>query len=206
VVQAQRNYKSIGLSRGDRATVVGEESGKLHLQRTDGQIFTWQPATAASVSVYRSAEREFAVGDQIRVTANDYSRGTLNGDVFTVANIDPSGSLITLRADDGRVVTLPTSEPAHIDHGYCTTVHAAQGRTVDRVIIDADTHSATSHEASFYVAISRARTEAWIYTDDRESLPAAMGREDHKASALDIERYLHSEHYLFDTKERSDGT
>lgn len=190
VVEALRNYKSIGLRRGDQATVVGEEPGKLQLRRADGQIVAWRPATAANMSVYRLAEREFAAGDHIRVTANDYSRGMLNGDVFTVVKIDPSPSpsLITLRADDGRIVTLPTSEPAHIEHGYCTTVHAAQGRTVDRVIIDADTRSATSHEASFYVAISRARTEAWIYTDDRDSLPAAMGREDHKSNALDIER------------------
>jgi ATP-dependent exoDNAse (exonuclease V) alpha subunit len=188
VVEALRNYKSIGLRRGDQATVVGEEPGKLQLRRADGLIVAWRPATAANMSVYRLAEREFAAGDHIRVTANDYSRGMLNGDAFTVVMIDPSRSLIALRADDGRTVTLPTSEPAHIEHGYCTTVHAAQGRTVDRVIIDADTRSATAHEASFYVAISRARTEAWIYTDDRESLPAAMSREDHKSNALDIER------------------
>jgi conjugative relaxase-like TrwC/TraI family protein len=188
VVEALRSYKSIGLSRGDRATVVGQEPGRLRLQRTDGSIFTWRPVTTPSVTVYRLAEREFAAGDQIRVTANDYNRGMLNGDVFTVVNIDPSRFLITLRADDGRTLALPTSEPVHIEHGYCTTVHAAQGRTVDRVIVDADTRSATSHEASFYVAISRARNEAWIYTDDRESLPAAMSREDHKSNALDIER------------------
>jgi hypothetical protein len=35
-------------------------------------------------------------------------------------------------------------------------VHAAQRQTCEQVFIDADANSLTSHQASFYAAISRA--------------------------------------------------
>lgn len=40
----------------------------------------------------------------------------------------------------------------------------------------------------YYVAISRTRQEARIYTDDRARLPASMAREHAKHAALDLER------------------
>lgn len=73
-----------------------------------------------------------------------------------------------------------------LDHGYCLTVHAAQGQTCERVLVEADTKSLTSNESSYYVGISRARESATIYTDDRETLPEALSRSDTKSAALDI--------------------
>jgi len=40
----------------------------------------------------------------------------------------------------------------------------------------------------YYVAISRPRFEASIYTDDRGRLPAAISREQPKYAALDLAR------------------
>jgi ATP-dependent exoDNAse (exonuclease V) alpha subunit len=44
----------------------------------------------------------------------------------------------------------------------------------------------TANENTFYVAISRARHHAQIYTDDRELLPLAMSREIENEAALDV--------------------
>ena len=55
-----------------------------------------------------------------------------------------------------------------------------------RVLIEADTHSLTSNQNTFYVAISRARHHAQIYTDDRDMLPLAMGRQHENTAALDV--------------------
>ena len=40
----------------------------------------------------------------------------------------------------------------------------------------------------YYVAISRARQEARIYTDDRSKLPLAVAREHAKHAAMELER------------------
>ena len=74
----------------------------------------------------------------------------------------------------------------HLEHGYCNTVLAAQGQTCERILIDADSTSLTANESSHYVAISRARLEATIYTDDRDMLPVAVTCEDVKHAALDL--------------------
>lgn len=58
----------------------------------------------------------------------------------------------------------------------------------ERVLIEADTKSLTSAQDNYYVAISRARHEVKIYTNDREKLPEAMSRENVKETALEISR------------------
>ncbi|WP_041450442.1 hypothetical protein [Anaeromyxobacter dehalogenans] len=60
--------------------------------------------------------------------------------------------------------------------------------TAERVLIDATTRSRTTSQEVYYVAISRARLEARIYTDDIARLPAAVTREHAKYAALDLER------------------
>jgi len=60
--------------------------------------------------------------------------------------------------------------------------------TADRIFIDAATHSRTTTKDVYYVAISRARLEARIYTNEVEKLPQAIARGAHKHAALDLER------------------
>src|SRR5581483_593960 len=60
--------------------------------------------------------------------------------------------------------------------------------TTDRMMVDLDTRSLTTGKDLYYVAISRARYEATIYTNSRQELPAAISREAVKTAALDIQR------------------
>ena len=133
-----------------------------------------------------------SVGDSIRLTANDYAQGILNGDRATVTSIDNENQKITLTKTDGQLITLDSSKPLHLDHGYCSTVHSAQGQTAQRVLIDADAYSAATNESGYYVAISRARESVKIYTDDKSMLPESISRENTKSAALDIAKPEHS--------------
>ncbi|MDE0704274.1 MAG: hypothetical protein OXH59_11175, partial [Rhodospirillaceae bacterium] len=68
----------------------------------------------------------------------------------------------------------------HLDHAWASTVHAFQGRTVDRVIAAMEArHRHLTTQKSFYVEISRARDRAELVTDDakalREQLEAVTG-------------------------------
>lgn len=121
----------------------------------------------------------------VRITRNDAARDLANGDRFTVAAVTPTS--LTL-SNGKRDVELPTHRPLHLDHTYATTVHASQGTTADRVLIDATTKSRNTAKDVYHVAISRAQLEARIYTDDRSKLPAAVGRDHVKHAALDLER------------------
>jgi hypothetical protein len=72
-------------------------------------------------------------------------------------------------------------------HGYAITSQAAQGKTVDRVFVGISSMSfpAASREG-FYVAASRGREMARIYTDDRSSLLDAITQTDDRLSATEF--------------------
>ena len=185
-IQTQKAYVSLGLDRGDLARVVERNAGLVTLERTDGKYVNWRPAVQTNMTAYRSEERELTVGDVVRLTANDHGQGLVNGERATVYAIDAMQQAVTLARADGSRITLDADKPLHLDHGYCQTVHSAQGQTADRVLIEADTRRVTTNESSYYVAISRARESATIYTDDRSLLPEAFSRADEKAAALDV--------------------
>ena len=186
VVQAEVNYPSLGLERGEFARVVGRKNHRILLERAGGGQMAWRPAAARQLTTYVPETRKLAIGDLVRVTANDHQRGLINGDLGKVIALDSKRRSLTLALPDGRTVILNGTKPLMLDYGYCSTVHAAQGKTCEQVLIEADSHSLTANQNSFYVAISRARQTAWIYTDDREMLPLAMSREYEKSSALEL--------------------
>ena len=81
-----------------------------------------------------------------------------------------------MRLDNGKELSVASDRLRHIDHGYASTSHSAQGATVDRVIVDIDTRLSPElvNRKQFYVSISRARNALTIYTDDRSRLCCAV--------------------------------
>lgn len=186
LVLAEADFPSLELKRGEIATVVERMDSCIVLECAHGSRVRWQPALATKLSAYVPVKRTLTVGDLVRVTANDRARGLVNGDMARVLAIASEGQTLTLQMNDGRTVTLDGQRPLALDYGYCSTVHASQGQTCDRVMIEADAHSLTASVNTFYVAISRARHHAQIYTDDREMLPLAMSRQIENLAALDV--------------------
>jgi hypothetical protein len=186
LVMAETDYPSLGMKPGETAFVVERRESCIILERNDGTRMQWQPALATKLTSYLPVKRPLAVGDLVRVTVNDRTRRMVNGDLAHVSDIETGGKAVKLRFHDGRTVVLDGSRPLALDYGYCSTVHASQGQTCDRVLIEADAHSLTAGASTFYVAISRARYNAHIYTDDRELLPFAMDRKFEAEAALDV--------------------
>nr|MBA3716301.1 ATP-binding domain-containing protein [Pyrinomonadaceae bacterium] len=75
----------------------------------------------------------------------------------------------------------------HIDHGYAVTSYSSQGETVDRVIINANTSEpdVLLNQRMSYVAVSRAREDAKIYTNSEAELGEALDRQVDKQMALE---------------------
>jgi conjugative relaxase-like TrwC/TraI family protein len=185
VIQPEQDYKS-GLQRGEIYIVVDTGPGnRLTVTDKDERKITFSPAQHTKISVYQPERAELSVGDTVRVTRNNAALDLANGERFKVAAVEPGK--VTLEAG-GRRVELQADKPLHLDHAYATTVHSAQGLTADRVLIDTETYSRTTAKDVYYVAISRARQEARIYTNDIRTLPDAIARENPKHAALDLTR------------------
>ena len=86
-----------------------------------------------------------------------------NGDVWTVSAAHPDGSLTVTRVDGDRSVVLPARYVAeHVELAYATTVHRAQGRTVDSA--HAFVSPTTTREV-LYVALTRGSEANHLYVD-----------------------------------------
>ena len=80
-------------------------------------------------------------------------------------------------------------QQCHLDHGYAITSHSSQGQTSERVLIHADTehtHPDLLNSRMAYVAVSRARREAKIFTNSREEMIEALCHEVSQQSAFQV--------------------
>ncbi len=211
VVAFHRQYKSLGVAKGDERRVAGvdQRKGIVTLEGPEGKSVQWRPrhvgARRGAVEVYRTERMELRAGDRVRWTRNDDGLRLVNSDTAEVAAV--RGDRVTFRLGDGRTLELGRDDPQlrHLDHAWASTVHAFQGRTVDNVIAVMEArHPRLSTQKSFHVEISRARHKAELVTDDakalRETLEAVTGE---RVSAL--EGIGAAEKTLSGEKARGDG-
>lgn len=195
IVRFTRDYAAKGVSRGEplRITSVDSDRNRVTLAGPDGATIDWHPRQwgAGQVQAYAPRTMDLREGDRIQFTRNDGAMGRTNGLLGTVTGIDPDQSRATLQLANGREQHLDLANPrdAHIRHAYVQTAHAAQGQTAERVLIHANSRSANLvDQKMLYVALSRAKSEAVIVTDDRERLVAAIyERAGEKQTALEAD-------------------
>jgi ABC-type oligopeptide transport system ATPase subunit len=166
-----------GFSKHDMGTVVAKDWKGLTLERSDGSRSFFDPKERGHFDVGLSRALPVAAGEKLLVRSN-FAPGRLkNGDLVTVDEVKNDGSLV-LR--DGRTI------PVHFrqfTHGYATTSHAAQGKTVDHgILVLGEKGCQAANLQQAYVSNSRFRQSQTIFTSDKQ---AAF-----KAMATDVERTL----------------
>jgi conjugative relaxase-like TrwC/TraI family protein len=188
VIRYTKGSRAIGVEAGEYAHVTGVDTDQnlLTVQRGDGEQITYDPRRLQGVNGYREAEREFSAGDRIQFTAPYKDEHIANRQLGTIEQIDAEGNL-QIRLDSGREVDLNLRNHPHLDYGYTVTSHSGQGTTADRVLVHVDTENA--HEQLInsrlaYVAVSRGRYDAQIFTNDAEQLGNDLSHDVSKYSAI----------------------
>jgi len=189
VVRYSKGSHAIGISAGEYATVehADRERNLLTVERENGEHVTYDPRRLQGVTVYRESERDFSEGDRVQFTAPDKERHVANRELGTIESIDEHGNA-QIRMDSGREVRLSLEDHPHLDHGYAVTSHSSQGATADRVLIHVDSEQTGEQLVNSrlaYVAVSRARYDAQIYTNDAGNLGHALSREVSHAAAVE---------------------
>ena len=169
LVQFQQNAK--GFQKGARLVVNTAGTIPTHL--------------ANRYEVYRPMSIQLAVGDRIRVTAGGKSKDgkhrLSNGSLLTIEGFTRRGDIVV---DHGRVID---RDFGHFTHGYVMTSHASQGATVDNVLVAISSQSVpATDQRTAYVAMTRGRDQALVFTDNRNELLRAIGREDQALSATEL--------------------
>ena len=105
---------------------------------------------------------EIARGDRIIFTRNDYTLDVRNGQRAMVSQVTPSGE-IDVVLDNGEIKKINLEEYKHMEYGWASTTHKAQGATVDRAIVYGFANESMASSQATYVQISRAREETRLY-------------------------------------------
>ena len=181
IVRFNRDYTAKAVRRGDALSIVGidTERGRIALAGQDGRSIDWHPRQwgAGKAEVFEAKSMELRAGDRVQFTRNDREAGRINGLGGTVTGIDPATNQATVKLANGREQRLDLTDPrdTHLRHAYVQTAYAAQGQTAERVLIHADSRSTNLvDQKMLYVALSRAKGEAVVVTDDRERLARAI--------------------------------
>jgi hypothetical protein len=121
-------------------------------------------------------DRRFQTGDRIVLLRNDHGHTDLdtgracwvdNGTIATITTIHPDDQL-DIELTNGRRIRLTATyiHAGHIDHGYATTIHKAQGLTCDDMML---VGPLGLYREAAYVAMSRARHSSHIYATSRQA-------------------------------------
>ena len=165
---------------GETVEVVESHGRQLVVRGTNQREHLFSPSRSpSSFEVGERREIGVAAGDVLLLRAN--APGLVNGERVEVKSVQRERITLT----DGRV--LP-SDYRTFSHGYAVTSHAAQGKTVDEVMVVASSRSfAAVSQEQFYVSISRARERARIYTDDAELLGRRVEDTHTRKAAIELE-------------------
>ena len=179
-----------GCRQDDVCIVTAAGDGKVTLATPGGER-SFRPSgnSAWWCRLHDTEEIEIRAGDRIRWTRNRKASrgrpGLVNGGEADVVAVERSR--VRFRDPDGRGLSLARDDVQlrHLDHAYCTTVHAAQGATARSAIAVLESAGAVD-QALFHVELSRASEEFLLLTDDREGLVEALeGRPGQDRGALE---------------------
>lgn len=188
ILQPERDYKTGNLRQTEMYRVIGlapDKSNDLVVEHViTGERTQFNPGRAAKLSVYEPVQAELSAGDWVRITRNNAKLDLVNGGRFEVLAVTPT--TVTIGGNGRRLTLDAATGPLHLDRAYATTSHSAQGLTCDRALINAESFSRTTQRDVYYVAISRARHQTEIYTNDASELAGVVDRLEEKTAALDI--------------------
>jgi hypothetical protein len=196
VVRYTRGSKTHGIKKGEYARVEGanERENLVRVKRENGGHVSYDPRRLHGVTLYRETERGFSQGDRVQFTAPDREQHIANRELGTIEKIDDSGNL-QIRLESGRTVGFNVKDNPHLDYGYAVTSHSSQGQTADRVLIHIDTEQVGEklvNRRLAYVAVSRGRYDAQVYTNDTGHLAEQLSRDVSHRNAMEPSRESNS--------------
>jgi conjugative relaxase-like TrwC/TraI family protein len=168
-----------GFDKNESVSVVAVESDAVKVQRTDGTEMLFPLGIGCrSFDVGDKRKLKIAIGDKLLLQVN-WQKKFANGELVEIKAIQGDSILLA----DGRVIP---ADYRTFTHGYAVTSHAAQGKTVDEVLVVASSRSlpAVSQE-QFYVSISRGRERCQIFTDDADLLRSHVTHSSERLAAIE---------------------
>lgn len=190
VVRYSAGSRAVGLRAGEYARIdhANIRANLVTVVRATGERVTYDPRRLQGVMLFREAERAFARGDRVQFTARFPEQHVANLERGTIERIEAKGQL-RVRLESGRRVAFSLEAYPHLDYGYAVTSDSRQGQPADRVLVHLETAGLGEQLVTrrlAYVAVSRGRYDAHIYTDDKARLADALSRDVSRRRAIEL--------------------
>lgn len=155
------------------------------------------------VELYNKSSIQIAVGDQLKWTKNSKKNSfIINGNTCNVEKINKKNIVLKTQNNEIKKLNLNDPDLQHIDYGYTSTIYSAQGKTSSNVIAvlkAREPYINLTNQRSFYVAISRAKHNITLITDNYNNLLKKLSiKTGAKTSALDYNQEIsfHNKNYI----------
>lgn len=189
ITDTDQGYESL-LVAATKEDVEALNLGAQQVRKADGAIDTFGPNVRLQ-GVYLGH-----VGDVVLTRRNDYDLTTSTGDVvrngqrWEITEIHAGGHIVASRLDEsGAQVELPADYVrSHVQLGYASTGHSAQGATVDTCHVVAGIGQVD--KAGVYVPMTRGRIHNHLYL-----MEAQPGDPDTSHHHLSVEERRESTNY-----------
>ncbi len=149
------------------------EKNLLNCSSSTCNKFTIDPAKIAiksKMSVYQAESCQLAVGDRIKLRLTNEQRGHIANTEYTISKIDQNKAWL-INDKNSLEIKLNEKHDSHWDYAYTNTAYGVQGATSKFVIaLELSTRTQATNHRSHEIDISRASTQATIYTDNKQAL------------------------------------
>jgi ATP-dependent exoDNAse (exonuclease V) alpha subunit len=173
-------------AKGEFCEIAGANERGVVLVK-DGRRSTLSYRYTDRITVAAPSNLEIARGDRLQLKFNGKSaegEPLNNGELVTVWGVRKNGALV-VEDETGKRKTLAPSQRL-FNRGYAVTSYAAQGKTVDTVLLADAANPGATNRNQWYVAISRGRKRAVVFTSDKDELRANVQRTGDRKLALDL--------------------
>lgn len=185
-VQFTQNLPKI--KRGSLWTIKTADEAKIEIVNDEGVVRKLPTNKANRFDILEMSQMKIAKGDKIMATRGSFDLNQKRIDsAQTFQVLEIKRGRIKLQNDFSKNLYEVDKDFGHLTHAHCITSYAAQGKTVDHVLISqpASTFTATDSK-QFYVSVSRGKYSAKIYTDDKKQLLQYASQYGDRQSAIEL--------------------
>lgn len=184
------SYSTPGFKKGSEAKVIaiGHHKNNITVEKANGTTTGIDLTVYGSnFTLYRETQTEFCKNDRILFTKNDESIGVKNGSIGTVVKVDEDGYLKIRLDNNNKLTAFNVKDYGYMTYANCITTHKMQGGTVKEAIYYADTkNQSPNNYQAFNVAMTRAKENVSIYTNDVETLKEQVSTEQNKLNTVTL--------------------
>jgi conjugative relaxase-like TrwC/TraI family protein len=173
--------ESGGFRKGEYVAFEEQQGEKIIVRDEEGRRFAFNPREVAGFDVGLSRSLPVSNGERLLIRANLKENRLFNGNIVEVSRVDEDGSIIL---KGGRNIP---PQFRQFSHGYATTSHAAQGKTVNRgIVLMAAEGIQAANLKQAYVSHSRFEESHVTYTTDRSAAMNAMATPADRDLAIEV--------------------